>query len=63
MIDIDAEKARLQKNLDKLSKEAGGLKGRLGNENFLARAPEAEVAKQKAQLAELEATIAKTESA
>lgn len=63
VIDIDAEKARLEKTLGKLSKEAGGLKGRLSNENFLARAPEAEVAKQKGQLAELEATIAKTEAA
>ena len=63
VIDIDAEKARLQKTLDKLSKEANGLKGRLGNENFLARAPEAEVAKQRAQLSELEETIAKTEEA
>ncbi len=63
VIDIDAEKARLEKTLDKLSKEAGGLKGRLGNENFLARAPEVEVAKQQAQLDELEETIVKTEAA
>lgn len=63
VIDIDAEKARLVKTLDKLNKDAGGLKGRLSNENFLARAPEHEVAKQQAQLAELEATIAKTEAA
>ena len=63
VIDIDAEKARLNKTLEKLTKEAGGLKGRLGNENFLARAPEAEVAKQRGQLAELEETIAKTEAA
>ena len=63
VIDIDAEKARLHKTLDKLSKEAGGLKGRLGNEKFLARAPEQEVAKQQGQLAELEEVIAKTEAA
>lgn len=63
VIDIEAEKARLNKTLDKLTKEAGGLKGRLGNENFLARAPEQEVAKQQAQLSDLEATIAKTDAA
>lgn len=63
VIDIEAEKARLQKTLDKLTKEAGGLKGRLGNEKFLARAPEQEVAKQQGQLAELEEVIAKTEAA
>jgi len=62
VIDVDAEKARLAKQLEKLSKEAGGLKGRLGNENFLARAPEAEIEKQRAQLAELEATMEKVKA-
>ena len=39
LIDIDAEKARLQKSLDKLGKEIGGLKGRLNNPKFAASAP------------------------
>ena len=34
------EKARLQKTLDKLGKEIGGLKGRLGNPKFIESAPE-----------------------
>ncbi len=40
IIDIAAEKSRLQKSLDKLAKEIGGLKGRLDNPNFVKSAPE-----------------------
>ena len=40
VIDIAEEKARLQKSLDKLAKEIGGLKGRLNNPAFVASAPE-----------------------
>ena len=44
VIDIEEEKARLQKAIDKLAKEIGGLKGKLANEKFVANAPEAVVA-------------------
>ncbi|MES2334985.1 MAG: valine--tRNA ligase [Pseudomonadota bacterium] len=40
LIDIAEEKSRLQKALDKLTKEIGGLKGRLDNPNFVKSAPE-----------------------
>ncbi len=50
LIDIDAEKARLQKSLDKLGKEIGGLKGRLNNPRFAACAPEEVVAEAQANL-------------
>jgi valyl-tRNA synthetase len=40
LIDVAEEKARLQKVLDKLGKEIGGLKGRLGNPKFIESAPE-----------------------
>ncbi|MEP5728125.1 MAG: valine--tRNA ligase [Sulfitobacter sp.] len=50
IIDIDAEKARLQKSLDKLSKEIGGLKGRLNNPKFAASAPEEVVTEAQANL-------------
>ncbi|WP_149589092.1 valine--tRNA ligase [Tabrizicola flagellatus] len=40
LIDIAEEKSRLQKALDKLMKEIGGLKGRLENPNFVKSAPE-----------------------
>ena len=40
LIDIAEEKSRLQKGLDKLTREIGGLKGRLDNPNFARSAPE-----------------------
>ncbi len=39
IIDVDAEKARLEKTLGKLAKEMGGLRGRLNNPKFVASAP------------------------
>jgi len=39
LIDVDAEKARLEKVLGKLAKELGGLRGRLNNPKFAASAP------------------------
>ncbi|KEJ89209.1 valine--tRNA ligase [Sulfitobacter donghicola] len=51
LIDIDEEKARLQKSLDKLAKEIGGLNGRLKNPKFAASAPAEVVAEAKANLA------------
>ncbi len=59
IIDVAAEKARLDKAMLKLSKEIGGLKGKLGNEKFLARAPEAVVAENRAGLARAEEEAAK----
>jgi valyl-tRNA synthetase len=50
LIDIDEEKSRLQKSLDKLAKEIGGLKGRLNNPKFAASAPEDVVAEAQANL-------------
>src|SRR5690606_6834248 len=40
VIDIEAERARLAKAIARLEKEAKGLRGKLGNEAFIARAPE-----------------------
>jgi valyl-tRNA synthetase len=40
LIDVDEEKARLEKTLGKLAKEIGGLKGRLSNPKFVESAPE-----------------------
>ncbi|MCX7852713.1 MAG: glycerophosphodiester phosphodiesterase family protein, partial [Caldilineales bacterium] len=40
VIDFASEKARLSKTLEKLDKDIGGLKGRLGNPKFVASAPE-----------------------
>ncbi len=40
IIDVGAEKARVQKALEKLGKELSGLRGRLKNPSFVASAPE-----------------------
>ena len=51
IIDVDAEKARLEKAKGKLGKELGGLRGRLNNPKFVASAPDAVVEEAKANLA------------
>jgi valyl-tRNA synthetase len=47
--------ARLDKALAKLTKEIGGLQGKLANEKFLANAPEQIVAEQRERLTGAEA--------
>jgi len=60
LIDIEEEKARLEKTLGKLTKEIGGLKGRLNNPKFAESAPEEVVEEARENLAareEEEATL------
>jgi valyl-tRNA synthetase len=60
IIDVAAEKARLEKNLGKLAKELGGLRGRLNNPKFIASAPDEVVVEARANLGlreEEEATL------
>ncbi|KCV81578.1 valyl-tRNA ligase [Actibacterium atlanticum] len=52
VIDVAEEKARLEKSLQKLAKELGGLQGRLKNAKFVASAP-AEVVEETRELAAL----------
>jgi len=54
VIDLDAEKARLNKALEKLAKEAGGIKGKLANEKFLSKAPASVVEENRARLVVLD---------
>ncbi|CAM3780785.1 valine--tRNA ligase [Rahnella victoriana] len=68
LIDKEAELARLEKEMAKLDGEIASIEGKLSNEGFVARAPEAVVAKErerlaacgdaKVKLAEQKATIA-----
>ncbi|WP_375254938.1 class I tRNA ligase family protein, partial [Yoonia sp.] len=51
LIDVASEIARLEKTLQKLGKELGGLRGRLNNPKFMASAPDEIVAEAKANLA------------
>ena len=61
LVDIEKEKARLQKDLGKKQGELKGLEGKLSNPGFLAKAPEAVVAGEKDRAEKLRALIAKLE--
>ena len=50
LIDVPEEIARLEKTLQKLAKELGGLRGRLNNPKFVASAPDEVVAEAKENL-------------
>ncbi|QQA44148.1 valine--tRNA ligase [Pelagovum pacificum] len=63
IIDVGAEKERLEKVLGKLGKELGGLRGRLNNPNFVASAPEEVVAEARENLALREEEEAQLKSA
>ncbi|WP_299943888.1 valine--tRNA ligase [uncultured Ruegeria sp.] len=63
IIDIGAEKERLEKAKGKLAKELGGLRGRLNNPKFVTSAPEEVVAEAKANLAAREEEEAKLNEA
>jgi valyl-tRNA synthetase len=55
-IDIDAERARLDKEIKRLEGEIAKAQAKLANESFLARAPAAVVDQEKQRIAEFTAT-------
>ncbi|WP_434984310.1 valine--tRNA ligase [Vreelandella zhaodongensis] len=55
LIDKDAELKRLAREIDKQDKLIGGIEKKLGNEGFVAKAPEAVVEKERGKLAEFQA--------
>ncbi|MEW6995166.1 valine--tRNA ligase [Colwelliaceae bacterium MEBiC 14330] len=59
LIDKEAELIRLDKAIEKLEKEAGKVRGKLNNANFVNKAPVAVIEKEQAKLAEAESTLAK----
>jgi valyl-tRNA synthetase len=63
LIDIDEEKARLTKTLEKLAKDLGGLKGRLNNPNFVENAKPEVVAETREKLAQGEDEAEKIKAA
>ncbi|SDI33401.1 valyl-tRNA synthetase [Salipiger marinus] len=63
IIDVAGEKARLEKALQKLAKELGGLRGRLNNPAFADSAPEEVVAETRDNLAAREDEEAKLREA
>ena len=58
-IDIEAERARLSKEVARLESEIAKARGKLSNESFVARAPAAVVEQEKARLVEFETVIAR----
>ncbi|MFQ5622238.1 MAG: valine--tRNA ligase [Paracoccaceae bacterium] len=63
VIDVAAERARLDKVLQKLGKEISGLERKLANEKFLANAPEEVVGEQRERLEMAALEAAKLKSA
>ena len=59
LIDKDAEIARLNKAIEKLTKDVARTQGKLSNEKFVGKAPAEVINKEKAKLAEAESTLAK----
>jgi valyl-tRNA synthetase len=55
LVDLEALRARLEKDIAKAEKEIAGLSGRLANPNFAGKAPPEVVAECRANLAEAEA--------
>ncbi len=63
IIDVEVEKSRLSKTLEKLAKEIRGLEGRVNNPKFAAAAPAEIVAETRANLALREDEAAKLRAA
>jgi valyl-tRNA synthetase len=61
-IDVTAEKARLGKEIERISAEIAKANSKLNNESFVARAPEAVVVQEKQRLADFESLLEKLNS-
>lgn len=59
LIDITAEQQRLEKEIAKLDLELAKINGKLGNQNFVSRAPAEVVNKEQQRLAEINSAIAR----
>jgi len=57
IIDIDAETARLKKEIEKLNTELTRSEGKLNNPSFVEKAPEAIIVKEKDRVEELQSAI------
>jgi valyl-tRNA synthetase len=63
LIDVEAEKARLHKELAKILLEVGKVQDKLANPNFTQKVPPAVLAEHQRRLAEWQGKQAKTEAA
>ncbi|BCO07911.1 valine--tRNA ligase [Desulfolithobacter dissulfuricans] len=62
LIDVEAELDKLARERTRLEKELKRVEGKLGNEKFLANAPEAVVEKEREKQAELQARLEKNQA-
>lgn len=63
IIDLDKERARLHKEIEKLAKDIKQIEGRLSNETFVSKAPDDVVEEQRLRKEEAAQTIEKLSSA
>ena len=61
LIDKDAEIARLQKEIDKATKDLERIQGKLSNDSFVAKAPAEVVEKERAKCDDLQLAVSKLE--
>ena len=61
LVDLAAEKARIERELAKARKDIEGQEKKLANENFVSRAPEAVVNAEREKLAKAQALAANLE--
>jgi valyl-tRNA synthetase len=61
LIDVAAERARLAKEVEKKSQELNRIEAKLANENFVAKAPQAVVEKERAKAGDARAALATLE--
>ena len=61
LVDLAAERARIERELEKAKKDVVGQQAKLANENFVSRAPERVVAAEREKLAKAQALCANLE--
>jgi valyl-tRNA synthetase len=63
LVDIEEEKKRIGKTIEKLQKDIGGINGRLADANFMANAPAEIVEQNRRQLEEFKSQVTTLETA
>lgn len=61
LIDLDAERERISKEINRIHGLLNGIRKKLSNENFISRAPQNVVENERAKLASFETNLAKLE--